>query len=186
MQLQPLLLTLALVALAELGDKTQLTVLTLSVKYPGAKIFAGAASAYLFLTLLAIAIGTALFKFIDPLYIKIISSLFFIIFGIFIFIKAADQDNDTVNEGRSGFLTSFSLIALTELGDKTQLITIALAAKYRAPLEVFIGALLGLWLITFLSIIAGKSIMRIVKDITLLHRLAGIIFIILGVVSFFL
>lgn len=185
MQLQPLIIAFLLVGLAELGDKTQITVLTLCVKHEAYKIFSGAAIAYLFLTILAVAAGAAIFKLVDPMVIKVLSSLLFIIFGILIIIKKPEDEEGCPKDQKGGFLTAFTLISITEFGDKTQLITIALAAKYKAPVEVFTGALLGLWSITLLSVTLGKTILRFFKNITLLHQLAGVVFILLGLASFF-
>lgn len=183
MQTQTLFLSFILIALAELGDKTQLTVLTLSCKYSTGKVFSGAASAYFILTILAVAAGAVLFELVPSTYIKIISAFLFIFFGIITFIKASSEEAEEIKNKKGGFLTSFSMILLTEIGDKTQILTVVLAAKYKAPFEVFTGALLGLWLITLIGVSAGRVVNNFVKDTKLIHKIAGVVFIVLGVVS---
>jgi putative Ca2+/H+ antiporter (TMEM165/GDT1 family) len=184
MNFQALILSFFMVALAELGDKTQLTVLTLSVRYKASSIFTGASSAYFLLTILAVSVGTVLYKIIPSFYITVISALLFVVFGVFILVKSADEELEAVKGQKGGFLTAFSLIFITEFGDKTQLITIALAAKYKAPVEVFTGALFGLSAISLLSVTAGKTILRFVKNVSLIHQLAGVVFVILGLFTF--
>ena len=180
-----LLVAFALVSLAELGDKTQLTLLTLSVKYKANKVIAGAATAYVFLCLIAVVLGTIIFELVPSTYIKIASSLFFIIFGIYSLIKKPEEESEEIKKGKGGFLTTLGLIGLTEFGDKTQLITIALAAKFKQPVAVFLGSFLGLTAIGIISVTAGRLVLKFVKNIGLLHKLAGVVFIVLGVVTYF-
>ncbi|RJQ32399.1 MAG: TMEM165/GDT1 family protein [Actinobacteria bacterium] len=180
-----IVLAAALIGFAEFGDKTQLTTITLSCKYPPKKVFWGAFSAFLILSALAVTVGTLIFELIPAVWLKIVVGLFFIIFGIYSLLTAKNQEeiSDKQRQGNP-FAVAFSLIFLNELGDKTQLLTIALAAKYKAPFEVFLGALIGLSTIALISTMLGKVIAKYVKDTTIIHRLAGIIFIVLGLLTF--
>ena len=77
------------------------------------------------------------------------------------------------------FLSTFSLIFLAELGDKTQLATMAMAAQSKSPLTVFVGAALALALVTLLGVTFSQALVRLVPAIYI-HRAAGLIFVIIG------
>jgi putative Ca2+/H+ antiporter (TMEM165/GDT1 family) len=77
-------------------------------------------------------------------------------------------------------LTTFSLIFLAELGDKTQLATLAFSADAQSPWSVFIGAALALTATSFIAAFLGSAIARWIP-LNLIHRVAGLLFLILGV-----
>lgn len=76
-------------------------------------------------------------------------------------------------------LRTFMLIFLAELGDKTQLMSMTLAAQYRKPVWVFVGATAALAVVTLIGVIFGEAITRIVPA-KRIHQLAGIVFVIFG------
>lgn len=77
-------------------------------------------------------------------------------------------------------LRTFLLIFLAELGDKTQIMSMTLAAEHRKPFWVFLGAASALALVTLIGVIAGEGICRIIPQ-KRIHQLGGIVFIIFGV-----
>lgn len=76
-------------------------------------------------------------------------------------------------------LTTFGLIFLAELGDKTQLTTMTLAAQSKAPWSVFLGAALALALTSLLGVVFGEALTRVIPR-SYLHTGAGLAFIALG------
>jgi len=145
MDITPALATFGLVALAEMGDKTQLIIIALSARYSRTHVFAGLMAAFIVLTALAVGLGEVVVAFIGPEIIGIVAGLLFILFGVITILMDDDGDNgDVKNPGaRSAFMTVFSLIALAELGDKTELAVIALSAQYHVPIMVFLGCSAG-------------------------------------------
>ncbi len=84
MDLTPLLTTFGLIAIAELGDKTQLTVIALSAGYDRVKVFAGVILAFTLVTGLGVLAGATLFQYVPSYLIKILAGLLFVVFGIWI------------------------------------------------------------------------------------------------------
>jgi len=181
MDITPGLATFGLIALAEMGDKTQLIAIALSARYSRTHVFAGLMAAFIVLTALAVGVGEVAVAFIGPEIIGIAAGLLFILFGV-ITILIDDGDNgDVKNPGaRSAFMTAFSLIALAELGDKTELAVIALSAQYHAPIMVFFGAVLGLGLVSALGVAIGGKLQTMVP-MDKLRIGSGILFLVFGV-----
>ncbi|MCR3922846.1 MAG: TMEM165/GDT1 family protein [Firmicutes bacterium] len=128
---------------AEMGDKTQLVTLTLSTRYPPLHVLAGSLSALAAITGLAVLLGDFLANLFPEFVTLLASGLFFLIIGIWLFLKK-DEENEEIKTSRRGItLQTFIMVFLAELGDKTQLTAIALTAAYNAPLAVFLGAMAG-------------------------------------------
>ena len=79
------------------------------------------------------------------------------------------------------FLSTFALVFLAELGDKTQLATVAMMARSRSPLAVFGGAALALVTITLVSVLVCEALLRVVP-VAYVSRATGVLFIIVGAV----
>ena len=181
--------TFGLVFLAELGDKTQLTAMALAVRFPWKKTFIGIAAAFALLNVGAVVLGKILFAFLPLFWIKLASAVLFFIFGITTLRGSgsegeADGDEKKKFSGRGAIATSFLMILIAELGDKTQLVTAALAAQHDAPLAVFTGSTLALWSVSLLGIFAGRQLIRIIP-LSYIHRAAASLFIIFGVAIIF-
>lgn len=174
--------TFGIIFLAELGDKTQLTAMTLAVRFPWQKTFFGIAAAFALLNIGAVALGKILFVFLPLFWIKLASAGLFLFFGIATLRSNGAEGDDGDEEVKKfscmgAFATSFLMILMAELGDKTQIVTASLAAQHDAPLAVFAGSTLALWSVSLLGIFAGRQLTRFVP-ITYIHRGAGTLFII--------
>ena len=185
MSLAALATSFALVALAELGDKTQVAVITLSCQFKAFSVFVGAMLAFLVSTVVAVAIGDALTLVLPAFWIRIAAALIFLVFGIYtiisLMLKKSETECKTKEEARSGVFSSFSMIVLMELGDKTQLSVIALTAEYELPLFVFAGVMLAFALVTAIGATLGMALTKIVP-LKYIQLASGIVFILLGVV----
>jgi len=185
MSLAALVTSFALVALAELGDKTQIAVITLSSRFQFFSVFVGAMLAFLVTTGVAVAIGDALTLVLPTFWIRVAAAILFLVFGVYtiisVILKRDEAEFKAKKETRNGVYSSFSLVLLMELGDKTQLSVIALTAEYELPLFVFAGVMLAFALVTAIGATVGMALTRFVplKNIQLA---SGIVFFFLGVV----
>jgi putative Ca2+/H+ antiporter (TMEM165/GDT1 family) len=172
-----------LVFLAEIGDKTQLTAMVLATRYPWKRIFAGIAAAFALLNLGAVLIGKLLYSLLPFFWIQLVSGILFLFFGVTTLMARADDDGRSEGEGRphGPTFTAFSMIFFAELGDKTQLATTSLAARYDSPLSVFLGSTLALWSVSLVGIFLSKQISRYIP-LFYMHKAAGGLFLIFGAV----
>ncbi|MGC8825455.1 MAG: TMEM165/GDT1 family protein [Anaerolineae bacterium] len=193
-----------LLLLAELGDKTQLAVLTQVCKYRTVlPVFLGGSLALTILTGLGVAFGQAIGVLLPANIIRRAAALLFVVMGLYLayqhlrqagqhaeadepLICDTDADQSAALRRRdwAAFSSTFVLIFLAELGDKTQLASISLASKSTSPWMVFLGASLALTAVTALGVLFGQGISRLVPE-RLLRLLSAAAFIILGVLIWF-
>jgi len=182
MSLTPLVASFIVVALAELGDKTQIAVITLASRFKAFSVFSGAMLAFLLTNGIAVAIGDALTLVLPLFWLQVTAAAIFLIFGFHTIIssrKSVTQVN--TKETRNAVFSSFSLITLMELGDKTQFAVIALSAEYAFPLVVYLGVMLAFALITGLGTTFGTALTKLVP-LKHIQLASGVIFILLGIV----
>ncbi len=180
MDLTPLLTTFSLIALAEFGDKTQLAVIALSARYDRVKVFTGVILAFALVTALGVLVGGVIYQFIPQDVIRILAGLLFVVFGILTLSSKESCETDEATPIGNPLFSTFSMIALAEMGDKTQLSAITLVAKYDSPHLVFAGALIALGLISLLGILIGKKLCEIVP-LSKIKIGAGALFILFGI-----
>jgi len=184
MDIATFLATFGIIFLAELGDKTQLTAMTLATRYPWRKVFTGLAAAFALLNLAAVLFGAFLFTVLPLFWIKLASACLFMFFGVAT-LRSRGFDDGEESEEEEGFgkrgavATSFVMILLAEIGDKTQLVTASLAAQHDAPVAVFAASTLALWTVSLVGIFAGRQLGRLVS-LAVLHRVAGGLFLLFG------
>ena len=181
MTLAQFLSTFGIVFLAELGDKTQLTAMTLATHYPWKKVFLGIAAAFALLNLAAVFVGKILFVFLAPFWIQLLSAGLFLFFGINSrleksFNEGEEEDGEKRFARKGPVATAFFMILLAELGDKTQLGTASLAAQ-QPPLAVFLGSTLALWTCSLIGIFLGRQLTRFIP-LFWIHRAAGLLFLV--------
>ncbi len=155
------LIVFGTIFIAEMGDKTQLLLVAMASKYRISQILAGTWLATFLLNLLAVLAGAALSQYLDMRIIKVIAAAAFFWFSYS--ILKGDKEDDEKNTSRSRFgpvLAIFGSFFVGELGDKTQLSAVTLAASYTQrslanAVSVFAGCTLGLILADFMGLIAG-------------------------------
>jgi len=154
----PLLTSLALIFLAELGDKTLYTVLLLSARYQALPVLVGACTAFVAQGAIAVGLGSIL-ALLPARAVQWVTAAVFLFFGLMLLFKEEKESDlsaeKTIPTHRTA-LTTFGLIFAAEWGDATQVGSAALVARFRAPFQVFIGATLGLWLGTVLAVVVGR------------------------------
>jgi len=170
-----------LIFVAELGDKTQLMVFTLALRYGGRPVLTGAVLAFALLSGSAAILGKGLGELLAPDIITRISAWVFILFGIYMLLRKGD-DNETAAvrpSAKAGLFTAFSLIAVSEMGDKTQIATLLLSVKYQNFIAVFLGSLAALSLASLLGIIVAGRLHKFIPA-RLVTPAAGTLFMLLG------
>ena len=155
----PIVSVFALILIAEIGDKTQLSVISLSCNYKWHYVFAGSMLAFLAVDGVSIAVGGPLLALVPLRYVQIISGIVFVIFGVVPLLRKEKTDEENVFKKRTNvpLIASFSLIALMELGDKTQIITITLAAQC-SPILVLIGTISAFAVLTGAAVLIGAKL----------------------------
>ena len=179
MDLFPLLASFGIILVAELGDKTQLAVISLSSKRKSKSVFIGALLAFAVVDGLSALIGGAIAALIPMFWVNIGAGVAFIVFAVYTLVFEKDEKPETGN-GSLTVASSFSLVALMELGDKTQLASISLAAEYQAPVLVFIGVMLAFIVLAGLGVILGMAISKYVP-LRYVRIGSGLLFIVFGV-----
>ena len=180
MPLNEIIIPLIAIGLAEMGDKTQLSVILLSSRTREyIPLLAGVMLAFLITDGFAILIGSWMTGIIPLDLLKLISGGVFILFGAL--ILRGDQKEAEEERGLSSgnaLLSGFSLIFLSEWGDKTQIASALFATEYN-PIMVFIGVMAALFILSVMAIYLGQIISQKV-DRKLVSRIAGTLFLIIG------
>lgn len=185
--MEAFLSSLVLVAVAELGDKTQLLSLMLATRLraPWA-IISGIFVATLISNLMAGTIGVWLAQFVNPQWLVWITGGLFIAFGLWgLKPEAQDDDPETFanSNSRSAFLITVSAFLLAELGDKSQLTTVALAAHFpQALMAVVCGTVVAEMLVNFPAVLLGHRLAERLPT-QKIRWLAAALFIITGVIT---
>ena len=170
--------------LAELGDKTQLLVLSLALRGKFWVVVGGAVAAMASLTLVATALGSAIVAIFPLQYVELGAAILFILLGLWMLYKAFKSDDDEDGKAeRVNFTSVFVLMFIAELGDKTQLATLGLTARFPDfPLMVWLGAFGGLSVVTVIGVLLGRTIAdRIPRQA--ISIIAAFIFIAFGIIS---
>lgn len=173
----------SLIALAEIGDKSQLVCMTLAARYRPWPVLLGAIVAFALLNIVAVVFGAAAAHWLPDAVVTAVVGILFILFGIHALRNATDQD-DEVPDARGShslFFSTLLLITLAEFGDKTQIAVAALSST-SDPLAVWLGATLALTLTSALGVLAGRTIMQRIS-VSLLHKISGGLFILLGLLA---
>jgi len=174
--LTPLLSSFVLIFLAELGDKTLYTVLILAARNRALPVLIGSWAAFVVQGLIAVVLGSLL-SLLPAGWVRWITASVFLGFGLLLLLRKepANREDSTPGPTSRVLLTTFLLVFAAEWGDATQVGTAALIARFRAPLQVFIGATLGLWLGAALAVTVGGTLGSRLPA-RLLRRTAGVLF----------
>lgn len=169
---------------AELGDKTQFLVFSLSLKYGGLPILLGASFAFAILNGPGVFIGEKIAHLLNPVFIKIISGSIFLIFGLLLFLKSENkkEDKNSFASKKNGFILAFTSIFLGEIGDKTQICSVVLGARFKQFAQVFSGCFLALFLATLIGVFLGSYVQKWLPKIPF-KKIAGFVMIVTGVVT---
>jgi len=179
MDLTPFLSAFGIIAIAEFGDKTQLATITLCCKHKPFSVFLGTSLALILVNGIGVLIGEALAILLPIYWIGIGAGIIFIVFGLYTLLSK-DNKEMKPKESKFAILTSFSMVTLMELGDKTQLAVITLTAKTGGSLLIFLGASLAFLVVTGIGVTVGAAVQKVVP-MRYIKIGAAIVFIIFGV-----
>ena len=184
MPLQALISSIGLIFLMELGDKTMLTTMCLSAQYRKPRLVLLATMVALATSsVIAVVIGYILSATLPVEIITYVSGFLFLILGLYTLIKSDSETVDTCDNPGTLF-GMFSLVLVSELGDKSQIATLALAAQSPFPIMIFIGAIIGLLIVNGIGAYAGTGIAERIP-IKTVKRVVGAVFILFGILIIF-
>jgi putative Ca2+/H+ antiporter (TMEM165/GDT1 family) len=184
MPIETFISSLGLVLLMELGDKTMFTTICLSAQYrrPGLVLFVTMIALATSSTI-AVILGFILSTTLSVEIITYVSGILFLGLGIFTFINSNSEIPDTC-DNPSTLFGMFSLVFLSELGDKSQIAILALAAQSLFPIIVFTGAIIGFLIVNSLGVLAGSHVAERIP-LKVVKKIVGIIFIFFGLLVIF-
>lgn len=182
--MEAFLISTGIVALAEMGDKTQLLSLVLAARFRKPwPIVLGILVATLANHALAGAVGSWVTTLLGPDVLRWVLGLSFIAMAVWMLIPDKLDEDEGNDAPRMGvFMTTVVAFFLAEMGDKTQIATVMLAAQYNAWAWVVAGTTLGLMVANAPVVWLGDAITKRVP-IALVHKVSAAIFVVLGVLA---
>lgn len=172
------LTSLIFVVLAEMGDKTQLLAMAFATRYSTGVVLWGVLVATAANHLLAVLAGNYLTGLVPLQLIQIAAAVSFILFGLWT-IRGDTLDDEDKRFSFSPFWTVTIAFFIAEMGDKTQLATVALAAKYQAVIPTWLGTTSGMMIADIIGIVVGIVLGKKIPE-RLVKWLAALTFIAFG------
>ena len=169
--------------LAELPDKTAVAAVVLATRHRPLPVFVGTALALVVQSLVAVAAGGIL-SLLPARPVHIAAGLLFLVSAVFMWRREEETEEAAADaahpEGFGAALwKSFLVVFIAEWGDLTQLGTAALAARYRAPVTVFLSASLALCLVAAIAVFVGNRLSAVLHP-RHTQRAAAVVFVLLG------
>jgi Ca2+/H+ antiporter, TMEM165/GDT1 family len=169
-----------IIFVAELPDKTMIATLIMGSRYRPVLVWAGATLAFGFHVAVAVAVGQLL-QLLPHEWIEAVTALLFAAGAAYLlFVPEKEEEDEGEKEAdsaRAGLKTvgaAFLVIFVGEFGDLTQILTANLAAKYKAPAEVFIGAFLGLASVAAVGAFGGRALLRVLP-LSVIRKAGGVL-----------
>lgn len=171
------------VVLAEMGDKTQLLAMAFATRFPAKTVLAGILVATLLNHLLAVVVGSWLTNVVPLETIQIAASASFILFGLWT-LRGDELEGEDKKFKFSPFWTVAVAFFFAEMGDKTQLATVALAAKYQSIIPIWMGTTAAMLVADAFGIIVGVVLGKKIPE-RFVKWFAAVIFILFGIVGLY-
>jgi putative Ca2+/H+ antiporter (TMEM165/GDT1 family) len=181
-KMEAFLIATGLVAFAEIGDKTQLLAFLLAAKFRKPwPIILGILAATLINHGIAGAVGAWIASLLDQSALRWILGLAFIAMAVWVLIPdKLDEEAQPVRFGVFG--TTLIAFFFAEMGDKTQIATVALSAQYETWMSIVIGTTLGMMIANVPAVLLGNRLAH-AMPVKLVHSIAALIFLVLGVAT---
>lgn len=182
--MEALIVSTGVVALAEIGDKTQLLAFVLAARFKKPlPIIAGILLATLVNHGLAGALGAWIMQVLSPAVLRWVLGLSFIGMAIWTLVPDTLDEEDARVTGHLGvFGATLLTFFLAEMGDKTQVATVAMAAHYGTPLMVVAGTTLGMLIADVPAVLVGGTLAGCIP-MRWVHAAAAVVFALLGVAT---
>ncbi len=161
-----------IIFLGELPDKTMFASLVMSTRGRPAMVWIGSAFAFAIHVVIAVTVGIALFHLLPARALDALVAATFLVGAVLALRETAkERGNEAIVQREVAShqrvaVTAFFVIFLAEWGDLTQILTANLAARTHQPLSVGVGAVLALWTVAGLAVVAGQSLLRVVNVAT--------------------
>ena len=173
-----------LVVVAEMGDKTQLLAIAMASKYKVKDVMLGVLVATILNHALAVAVGSYLGNVIPLTAIKIVAAISFLVFGLWT-LRGDKLDEDENKKSKFGPLLTVAIaFFIAEMGDKTQLMTIAIAAEAKFPIIILMGTTVGMLIADGIGIVGGSWMCKHIPE-KYIKWGAGIIFMFFGTLTLY-
>ncbi|MCE7796892.1 TMEM165/GDT1 family protein [Sphingobium sufflavum] len=178
--MEALLTSTAVVALAEIGDKTQLLAILLATRFRRPwPIIGGILVATLANHFLAALVGQQVASILDGLWFRYLIALSFIAMAIWTLVPDKIDDLEDKPARFGAFVTTTIAFFLVEMGDKTQIATIALGARFNEVVPVMIGTTLGMMIANVPAVFLGHELIKRVP-LNVVRMVAASLFLLIG------
>nr|WP_312577617.1 TMEM165/GDT1 family protein [Sedimentibacter sp.] len=176
--------TFLLIFVAEMGDKTQILLMTCAARYSVMQVLIGIIIGVAMNHGLAIIIGTYISNVIDMNLLQVFAGFIFIMFGLLALKRESDEDDKTRMLKCGPILAVAITFFIGELGDKTQLTAMTIAMESDYPFFVLIGSITGMIAVGCVGIIIGTALTKRISSY-IIKVISGLVFIMFGVIKLF-
>jgi Ca2+/H+ antiporter, TMEM165/GDT1 family len=170
------LTTLAVIALAELPDKTALASLVLGTRYRPAPVLCGVAAGFALQVVLAVMAGSLL-RLLPHRTLQVVVAVLFLVGAVVLLFshrqgEAATEETRRTDRFWPAAWASFAVVAVAEFGDLTQVLIANLVARYHDPIAIGVASFAAMWGVAACAVLGGKALLRLVP-VTLVTRAAA-------------
>ncbi len=178
--MEALLTSTAVVALAEIGDKTQLLAIVLATRFrKPMPIVAGIFAATIANHFLAALVGSQVAYILDGQWFRYAIAVSFIAMAAWTLVPDKLDDEDEKPARFGAFITTLIAFFLVEMGDKTQVATVALGARFHDVIAVTTGTTLGMMIANVPAVILGHEVLKYVP-LKFVRTIAAVLFLVIG------
>lgn len=175
---------LLLVVVAEMGDKTQLLAMAMASKYKVKHVMMGVLIATVLNHAMAVAVGSYLGNVIPMDIVKIVAAVSFLAFGLWT-IRGDKLDDEEEKKVKFGPIVTVAIaFFMAEMGDKTQLMTVSIAAENSNPILILLGTTAGMLVADGIGVVGGAWMCKHVPE-AYIKWIAGIIFMFFGTLTLY-
>lgn len=171
-----------MVFVAELPDKTALAALVLASRNAAMPVFVGTAAALTVQSAVAVAAGQ-LVSLLPPGVVHLVAGAVFLVSAVVMWLRKPDDEEAAATADKPGFWRTawlvFVVVFIAEWGDLTQIATAALAARYAAPLAVFVGSTAALWSVSAIAVVVGNRAGKLLSP-RVTQKVAAVLFAVVG------
>jgi len=181
--MEAFLVSIASIALGELGDKTQLLALILATQLRRPlPVLLGILVATLANHLLAALLGQWAGLTLNPQLLRWVLGVSFLALAAWVLVPDKTDDTPRAQGHYGAFLVTLSAFFVAEIGDKTQIVALALAAKYRDLLAVVAGTTIGMMIVNVPTVLLAERVTRVVP-LRWIRLLAALVYAVLGLLT---
>lgn len=179
--MEAIIQSFGLVLASEMGDKTQLLALILALRFKKPwTVMAGILVATVLNHGLATLLGGWLASHVPEEYLRAGLAVIFFAFALWILVPdKIDEDEQNMGGSSNAFWTTLVLFFIAEMGDKTQLATVALGAQFQMPIAVTIGTTLGMLAADGLAVVFGEKLTTLIP-MTVIRIISSALFALFG------